>query len=347
MKAAYMTAIRRFEIRDVPRPEIKNPTDVLLRIEEVGVCGSDMHYYTTGRIGSEQVVEFPWIVGHECSAVVEQVAQEVKNLSPGRRIALDPLVVCGRCDQCRIGRPHTCRNQKFLGCPGQLPGAMSEYLVMSAACCFPVPDSLSGEQTVLTEPFAIALWAERLADDLDGAAVGILGSGPIGLCVLSAIKAARAGKCYVTDLIDERLEMASRLGADWTGRAQKQDVVSDILKDRPEGLDVVFECAGQQETIDQSAELLTPGGTLLILGIPRFDRWSLPVHRMRRKELTVRNVRRQNGMVNRAIRMVAQGQVNLDPLVTHHFPLDESKEAFDMVANYRNGVVKAIIHVNS
>ncbi len=345
MQAAYLTGIRQFEIRDIPMPEINNAGDVLLRIDEVGVCGSDMHYYSTGRIGNEQVVEFPWIVGHECAATVEQVGGEVENLIPGQRVAVDPLVTCGQCDQCLANRPHTCRNQMFLGCPCQLPGAMVEYLVMPAECCLPVPDSMSGKQTVLTEPFAIALWACHLAGDLNGASVGILGSGPIGLCVLAAAKSTGAKRCYVTDLIDERLEMASRQGAGWAGCPEKQDIVADILKDNPKGLDFVFECAGEQETVDQAAGLLAPGGMLLLLGIPEFDKWSLPTHGMRRKELSVRNVRRQNGMTSEAIRMVADRDVVLDSLVTHHFSLDKSKEAFDLVADYHDGVVKAIIHI--
>ena len=132
------------------------------RVATVGVCGSDMHYYRHGRIGS-QVVQFPWIVGHECSGTVEQVGTGVKTLRVGDRVAVDPLIACGRCDQCLLGRENTCRNQKFLGCPGQTPGAMAEQLVMPERNCFPIPPHMTFEQATLVEPFAIGLYASKLA----------------------------------------------------------------------------------------------------------------------------------------------------------------------------------------
>jgi len=133
MKAQLLTGIRRMEMREVAQPEISRPNEVLLKIEAVGVCGSDVHYYETGRIGS-QVVEFPYIVGHECAAVVAEVGSEVDTLKVGDPVAVDPLIACGQCDQCRAGRINTCRNQKFLGCPGQVQGCLSEYIVMPAEC---------------------------------------------------------------------------------------------------------------------------------------------------------------------------------------------------------------------
>ena len=136
MKAAFLTGICKIELGDVPSPTIQNETDVLLDVEVVGLCGSDMHYYRTGRIG-EMVVEYPFITGHEFAGRVLEVGPAVTNVKVGQRVAVDPLMWCGRCDQCLSGREHTCRNQKFLGCPGQSPGCLCERIVMPAQSCFP------------------------------------------------------------------------------------------------------------------------------------------------------------------------------------------------------------------
>jgi L-iditol 2-dehydrogenase len=345
MKAAFLTGIRKVEVRETPEPGLAHPRGVLVRVEAVGVCGSDVHYFTGGRIGS-QAVQFPWIVGHECAGTVVEVGAGVTNLAPGQRVAIDPLAPCGSCDQCRAGRANTCRNQKFLGFPGQLPGALREYLVMPSESCFPVPDSMTSAQAAVVEPFSIGLYARRLSRAQPGAKIAILGTGPIGLCVLLACGAAGECTIYATDLVDERLEVARRCGADWVGNPGHQDVVAEISRLEPLGLDFVFECAGQQETLDQGIELLKPGGTLLIVGIPERHRVSFSIDHLRRKELRIENVRRQNECMAPAIELAARGTVCLGHLITHHFSLEESQAAFDLVAGYRDGVVKAIIHVS-
>jgi L-iditol 2-dehydrogenase len=345
MKAAFLTGLRRLEVRQAPEPGIDRPGDVLLRIHTVGVCGSDMHYYRTGRIGV-QIVEYPWIVGHECAGTVVRVGAAVEHLKPGDRVVVDPLAWCGACDQCRSGRRHTCRNQAFLGCPGQAPGSMAEHLVWPGASCFRIPDSMTMVQASLIEPFTIGLYAQRLAGALGGKQVGILGAGPIGLCVLLAVKLAARCTAYVTDLLDNRLELARAFGADWTGNASCLDIPVDVGKRVPDGLDCVFECAGRQETLDQGVDLLKPGGSLVLVGIPPDNRVSFDMNHLRRKELTLQNVRRQNECVQPAIKMVAAGQPRLDPLATHHFPIEEAQEAFELVDAYRDGVIKAIVHVS-
>ena len=178
MKAAYLTGRRQVELREAPKPGGPGPGQVLLRVNTVGVCGSDMHYYTQGRIGP-QVVQYPHIVGHECAATVVAVGGGVEHLSFGQRVAVDPLVPCGRCDQCRNHRKHTCRNQRFLGNPGQLSGALVESLLMPGECCFPVPDSLDDDQTAIVEPLSIGLYTAGMGQLVQGASAGIVGSGPI------------------------------------------------------------------------------------------------------------------------------------------------------------------------
>jgi L-iditol 2-dehydrogenase len=346
MKAVYLTGLKKLELRAAPAPELTGPQNLLLRVNTLGVCGSDIHYYTQGRIGPQRV-EFPQIVGHELAATVLEVGAEVESIRPGQRVAVDPLVACGECDQCRAGRRHTCRRQKFLGNPGQLPGALVEYLEMPAECCTPLPDSVNDDEAVVVEPLSVGVYAAQMAQLAPGARVGIVGSGPIGLCTLLAVQALAPAIAYVTDLVDERLAVSRICGAAWTGNPRRQDVVADIRGCEPLGLDAVFECAGEQDALDQGVRLLKPGGTSLIIGIPEVDRVSFDISLLRRNELRILNVRRQNDCVIRAVELIASGRVNVRPLITHHFPLEEASRAFDLVSARADGVLKAIIRISN
>jgi len=344
MKTAYFTALRELTIEDVPAPKLERPEDVLLRIDRVGVCGSDVHYFLRGRIG-DQIVHYPATLGHECSGTVMEVGPAVANLKPGDRVAVDPAFSCGQCDQCQAGRENTCRNLRFMGCPGEAPGAAAEFYVLPGKNCRPIPEGLTLDQAVLAEPLSIALHAVRLADVQPDARVAVLGAGPIGLSVLLCCKATAPCSVFVTDLIDERLTIAWQCGADGTGNTKTGDVVAEILHESPQGLDLVFECSGDPEIIDHAQQMLAPGGTLMLVGIPSSPRIEFDPHVPRRKELTFKNVRRQQDCVVPAMRLMAEGLINADPLLTHHFPLAEIRDAFELVAAYEDGVVKAVIHL--
>ena len=330
------------EMKEVPSPAVVKDNDVLIKLKVVAVCGSDVHYYVSGKIGS-QVVQYPFPVGHECAGVVEEVGKGVSRVKPGDRIAVEPAMNCGECDQCKEGRPHTCRNLKFLGCPGQADGSLSDYIVMPEHSCFPIADRMSFDQAAISEPLAIGVYAVRRSIPMEGARVGILGFGPIGMSVQLPALGKGADKVYVTDKIDERLQIARDAGASYAGNVDKTDVVGEILELEPGGLDVVFECCGQQEAVDQAFELLKPGGVLMLIGIPEFDRWSLPVDKGRHKEVTVINVRRQNGAVEETLELLESGTVDVSRMPTHRFAFEDSKKAFDLVASYGDGVMKAMI----
>ena len=204
---------------------------------------------------------------------------------------------------------------------------------------------MSLDQAALVEPLSIGLYAVRRSEMARDARIAVLGAGPIGLSVLLSAKALAPCTACVTDLLDERLEIARRLGADWTVNARSEDTLSAIRHRCPKGLDLVFECSGDPACIDQAQSVLVPGGTLMIVGIPPTDQLAFEPHRMRRSELTFKSVRRQNGCVAPAIELVHQGRINVDPFVTHHFRLAEIREAFELVAGYRDGVVKAIVEL--
>ncbi len=343
MRKMVLTGIRRMEMREVADPVITQPDHVLLKMEVIGVCGSDVHYYTTGRIGS-QIVQYPFAVGHEAAATVLETGPAVRGLQPGDRVAIDPAMPCGDCDQCRINRSHTCRNLGFLGTPGQAEGCLSEKIVMPAGSLFPVPDSMTFEQAAMSEPLSIGVYAVKLSGIGPGSRIAVLGAGPIGLSVMIAARKTGVASIYVTDPIAGRLKIAETYGAAWTGTPEHPDPVAAIAEREPLLLDAVFECCGQQSALDQGVDMLAPAGTLMLVGIPEVDRISFQIDTLRRRELRLLNVRRQNECVETALEMVVSDGHAVDAMVTHRFHFEKTRDAFDMVAGYHDNVLKAMIH---
>ncbi|AQT69001.1 Sorbitol dehydrogenase [Anaerohalosphaera lusitana] len=341
MKSFKLTGIRQMEVFDVPEPTAKDD-QVVVELAAIGVCGSDVHYYVNGNIGS-QVVEYPFAVGHECAGTVVKTGGSVSSLKEGDRVAVDPAMPCWKCDQCKAGRHHTCRNLKFLGCPGQAEGCLSEYIAMPETSCVKLPEGMSFTRGALSEPLAIGVYAVRLSIPMQDAKVAILGVGPIGLSVLLAAKAGGAETVFATDKLDYRLKAAKQAGADAAGNPDKQNIVKQAAVVEPGGFDVVFECCGQQDALDQAIEILKPGGKLMVVGIPQEDRVSFCPDKTRRKEICIQNVRRQVDCVDATLEMMADGRLNADFMATHRFGFDAAQEAFDLVSNYQDGVIKAMI----
>lgn len=342
MKTMMLTGIRQMEMQNTLEPVILRPDDVKIKMKVIGVCGSDIHYYVNGRIG-DQVVKYPFAVGHEGAGEVVEVGPGVTSVKPGDRIAIEPAMPCFECDQCKAGRHHTCRSLRFLGCPGQADGCLSEYIVMPQNSCFKIPDQMTYDQAAISEPLAIGVYAVKQSISMQNAKVGILGFGPIGMSVMLTALAKGAGDIFVTDKIDDRLKKAVGNGAKWAGNPDREDIIKHILEIEPAGLDVVFECCGQQDAMDQAVELLKPGGKIMIIGIPEENKWSFSVDKLRHKEITIGNVRRQNHALNETLNMLASEKVDVNPMATHRYKFDHTKEAFDLVAAYKDGVMKAMI----
>ncbi len=357
MLAAKLTVPGKLAVQFVPRPIIYNPEDVLLRMTHVGICGSDRHYFRQGAIG-DQVIEFPFTPGHEGVAIVEEIGHDVKKLKVGDRVVLNPAISCGQCDQCLEGRPHTCRRLKFLGCPGQLEGCLQEFIVLPEKNCFLINEEIF-PLAVLVEPLAIALYAAQMAGQINDKKVVIFGCGPIGLSLLFHCYLSEAKLIAATDKVQARLEMARRLGAHWTGNPDLQDIIKELkvfllasfhgfsseLYPDPGQFDLAFDCCGDQQALNQAVSLLRPGGKLIIIGIPETNQITFDPHILRRKEITLYNVRRQNNLFPQAITFLEANKDALRPLITHHFPLSAVQKAFEIASNYEDRAIKTVIDI--
>lgn len=343
MRASFLHGIRDVRLETVTRPA-PGPGEVLLKLASVGVCGSDVHYYLEGRIGV-QVVTAPIIMGHEPSAYVAGLGPDVAGLQVGQLVAVEPGISCGECEPCQRGHPNLCLHIRFCGTP-PIDGVFAEYTVMPAANCFPLPEGFSPGEAALLEPLGIALHSVDLAHLQPGQTVAVLGAGPIGLLTAAVARAAGAGEVYLTEPLAYRREFAAGYIADAVFDPTSQDVVAAI-KQRTggRGVDVAFEAAGVAETPQQAAAVACAGGKVILIGIQADDQIVFNASTVRHKGLTIKSVRRMKHTYPRAIRLVQAGMVDLQPLITHRFPLSRIGEAFELVSGYQDGVIKAVVEI--
>ncbi len=296
MLAARLHGPEDLRTETVPHPGSPGAGQVLLRVRVVGICGSDLHTYRHARIGDTRPAG-PLVPGHEFSGMVEAVGDDARDglgqpLRPGTLVAVDPAQPCGRCECCRTGNPNLCENLHFCGLWPD-PGALSQWMLVSAQTCFPVPPQIDATQAALLELLGVAIHAVDLAKLRVARSVAILGAGPVGLCLLQVTKASGAGPILVTEPLAWRREAAGKLGATATFDPGKEDVVEAVHRATAgRGVDVAFEAAWCGETVQQAAEMLVPGGRLLVVGIADDDRLALKHSTARRKGLSILLVRR-------------------------------------------------------
>jgi len=345
MKAALLYKIGDIRVEDVPRPS-PGAGEVLVRVEAVGICGSDVHYYAHGKIGSAIVTD-PLVLGHEPAGTVVELGEGVSSPVPGTRVAVEPGWPCGDCEFCRMGRYNVCRNVRFLGMPPDSPGAYAEYIVAPAEFVFPIPDEMSDEHGSMIEPLAVGLHAVELAGMWPGQTAAVLGEGSIGLFTTACAKVVGALTVYGTDLLDYRLDAARDLGAELAINAGNDDPVSAIMDATDgRGVDVVFEAAGAPDTPQQAIEIAKPGGVVVMIGICAEQPVRTDVTNARHKELVIKHSRRFCHDFPRAIALASSGAVDMGRIATHRFALDDLGEAFEIVKNYRDGVIKATVEIS-
>lgn len=343
MRAVKLYGPGDLRLVDIEKP-VPGPGEALIRVKEVGICASDIHYFNDGRIGDAVVTE-PLILGHEFAGIVEAVGPDVTNVKPGDRVAVEPAIPCYECDLCREGYLNLCRNIKFSGTP-PYDGAFREYVVWPAQLAVPVPDNISLGEAAMLEPLAIGVYAAEIAGDLRGKTIGVLGVGAIGLSILQAAKAFGCAEAFVTDLLPNRLELAKKLGADYAFDANDQDVVQAVRDaDGGRGLDVVFEAAGQNEAVMQATEMVRPAGLVVVGGIPDEDRMCVTASVVRRKGLTIKLLRRSNNTLHRAIELVRDGKADVGAFITHRFPLDRLAEAFEVARDHKDETIRVMVEL--
>ena len=343
MKVAVMNGIGKmgFEERDIPKPAAN---EVLVKLEYVGICGSDMHYYETGAIG-DYVVEPPFVLGHEPGGVVVEVGEDVKHLQVGDRVALEPGKTCGHCKFCREGKYNLCPDVIFFATP-PVDGVFQEYVAHEADLCFKLPENVSTLEGALIEPLAVGFHAAIQGDAHLGQKAVVMGAGCIGLVSMMALKARGVSEVYVVDIMEKRLEKAMELGATGVINGAKEDVLAKVKElTNGEGADLVIETAGTQITAVQAIHMVRKGSNIVLVGYSKSGEMTLPTSLILDKEITLKSVFRYRHIYPLAIDAVANGKVNLKGIVTDIFPLDEVQKAMDDSINRKADIVKAVIKI--
>ena len=315
MRAAVLHAPGdvRIEERDRPMP---GPREVLVQITAVGVCGSDVHYYEHGRIGP-YVVEAPLILGHESAGHVVEVGEGATKHAVGDRVTLEPGVPCGRCRECRAGRYNLCVDVVFFATP-PIDGAFAEFVPIHEDYAFALPDSLSDEEGALMEPLSVGIWACRKAGVSAGDRVLVTGAGPIGILAAQCALAFGATEVTVSDVNEQRLEVARRTGA--TQTLTPQDGL-DLE------VDALIECSGHPGAMMDGIKAVRPAGVAVLVGMGPEEEGTLPLSLIQGRELWITGTFRYANTYPTAIALAASGKVDLKSIITGHYGLDEAEAA--------------------
>jgi L-iditol 2-dehydrogenase len=341
MLVAELTAQREFRLahQSIEEP---GPGEVQVRVDAVGICGSDVHSYAEGAIGDSPCV-YPMVLGHEPAGTVLKTGAGVTGWSVGDRAALEPAIYCYHCEYCRAGQHNICSNIRFLSNPG-IPGFFREFVNLTVANLFAIPPSLSFELASLAEPLAVALHSLRFASIEKGTTVAVIGAGPIGLLTIASLKVAGAGRIWAVEPMAHRRELAKRMGADVAMDPNEVDCAKEMLRDTGgRGVDCAIDCAAKEDTINYGIRAARNGGRVVLTGIHSAVHVPFEVSHMRRKELAIFNVRRSNDEEQTAVDLLVEKTAWFAPLVTHRRPLEKIGEAFDLVEHYRDGVGKLVI----
>jgi L-iditol 2-dehydrogenase len=350
MRAVRLHGPCNLRLDDIPEPERPGPGEVMIGVRAVGICGSDLHTYRNARIG-DTAVPFPLIPGHEFSGIVDDAGElptdaNGKPLLPGTRVAVDPAQPCGKCEMCLRGHPNLCTQLHFCGLyPDN--GALCERIRVPASTCFPLPDGLDAAAGAMLEPLGVALHSVNLARLHKGDSVSVHGGGPIGLLILQAARLAGAGPLFLSEPLSWRRELAERFGAVTLDPAAGDVPRAIAGKTGGRGVDVAFEAGWAGPLAQEAAETVRHGGTVMLVGIPEDDGFTLKHSTARRKGLTLIFVRRMKHTYPEAIRLVERGLVDVASLITHRFPLERTPEAFTLNDGYLDRVVKVIIDLRS
>ncbi|MCD8140518.1 MAG: NAD(P)-dependent alcohol dehydrogenase [Planctomycetaceae bacterium] len=338
--AAFMTAVGTIVIQDIPRPE-PGPGEILPKVEYVGICGSDAHFFASGERKGKPF-DLPFVLGHECSGTVAATGEGVARPAVGDRVTFEPQITCGRCAYCRSGRYNLCPNVVFPSTPPH-GGMLRRYAVIPAHLAYPLPDLVDTQTGALIEPLAVGLSAAERGGVGLGTTVAIVGAGCIGLTTLLACRAMGASTIIVSDVQEKRLAKALELGADHALNAGATDVQAAVSAlTNGEGADIVFETAGSRQTAASTPGLLRRGGVIVLVGNVNGDT-PFPFMDLMYKEGELRTIYRYRNNFQTAIDAVACGRIDVGRIVSHRFPFGETQRAFATCVGNPGDVVKAVI----
>jgi L-iditol 2-dehydrogenase len=340
MKTAVMTGLKELEWEQRPIP-VPSKGEVLVRVEHVGICGSDLHYYEQGAIGDFKV-SFPFVLGHEAAGTVVEIGEGVTDLAVGDRVAMEPGKTCGQCIYCKTGRYNLCPDVEFFATP-PIDGVFCEYVAHPASLCFRLPENMDTIEGALIEPLAVGFHAANQGGARLGQKAVVMGAGCIGLMTLLALKAFGVTEVYVVDVMENRLAKAKELGAAGIINGKEQDAVEELMRATAgKGMDLCIDTAGSQITMNQCIGAAAKGAAVVFVGYSAQDQVSLDINNALNKELTFKTVFRYRNLYPLAIEAVSQG-LNVKGVVTDFFKFDDVRKAMDLSVSNKAEIVKAVL----
>lgn len=344
MRVAELTGVRQFRLADRPVSD-PGPGEIQVRVQAVGICGSDMHSYSEGAVGDTPCV-YPMVIGHEPAGVVVKSGAGVTGWTAGMLAAFEPALYCYHCEFCMAGRHNVCANLRFLSTPEE-PGFFREYVNLPERNLLPLPPGLSACEGTLIEPLAVVLHSMQFAAVKPGESAVVFGAGPIGLLTVAVLKLSGASRIWVVEPVPHRIEMAKAIGADAVIDPSAVDPGPQVLSDTGgRGADVIFDCAAKGNTANQCLQAARNAGRIVFTGIPSEVQVPIDFHPWRRKELALYQVRRSNHESELARDLLATHSRRFSPIVTHERPLDEIGRAFEQLdQGYLDGACKIVVRL--
>ena len=343
MKVAMMNKPGKFDFEEKPIPKLK-PDDVLVKLEYVGICGSDMHLFEYGYIGENYVKE-PMVLGHEPGGVVAEVGSNVKNLKVGDHVAVEPGIPCWHCEFCKSGRYNLCQDVYFYASLPVVEGCFAEYISHPANLCYKLPDNVSTMEGALMEPLAVGFHAAGQSGIRVGAKAVVIGAGCIGLVTMLSIKSMGVGEVIVVDLIQNRLDRAIELGASKVVNASEVDAVQKVLELTNGGAEYIFETAGSEVSIFQTAKMVKRGGTITLVGYTKDGIAKMNVNWIIDNEVTIKTVFRYRNIYPMAIEAVSKGIIPLKKLASDIYEFKDIQTAMEHSIKNKDKVIKCLIKI--
>ena len=336
MRSAPLVAPRRIELVDTASPEGPSRGELLVKMQAVGLCGSDLHWWAEGRIHSTRAA-YPQVLGHEPVGEVVAAGPGVHDFKPGDRVSLEPSLSCGHCEFCRAGRLNLCVHALFMGGP-DAEGFLRDYVVIPSSNADLVPEQLNWHEATLIEPVAVLVHVFQLAPVEVGQTVVVLGTGSIGCIAIAMAKLAGAAEVLACDRVPHRLALARKMGADFAMDAVADDFLDAVLqRTHGRGADLVYDAAGTPETIQLGLRCAKAGGSFVLIGIPDPLKFNVDLHAAMSKELRIQTIKRSNHKGCEAAALLAAGKIPT-ALLTHSLPIEKVQEGFELLYNYADGV---------